>query len=356
MNFSSPKKLAELLFIKLKLPIIKQNKTGPSTGVWTLEKLRDKHPLIPLLLEHRKLRKLYTTYTDEWINKISPIDGRLHAQILHTGTETGRISMKHPNPMQIPKKGENAKNIRKAICASGGHVLLECDFSQMDLRILAHESQDKELLRAFRNGEDIHDATAKLLGCTRDKAKAVNFGVVYGKTAYGFAKDWDIPEKDAQEFLDNYFRKYWGVKQWMRKIVLEVKKQGYVKTILGRRRNISRDILLPRKAFMRDDGSWGDANSYKRESAERQAWNTICQGGTSDITKVAMIKITRWMPSEMKMLLQVHDSLIFEYSGTRTLEYAHTIKQIMEQAIGLSVPVKVNITTGKDLANMKEVI
>lgn len=359
MNWSSPVQLRELLYKKLNLPVLQRTKTGASTSNYVLEKLKDKHPLIPLILDFRKYTKLYTTYTHEWIKKIHPSDKRLHAQIIQTGTDTGRISMKTPNLQQIPKQGEIAEKIRRAVIAEDGYSLIENDYSQCDLRVLAHESKDSNMVRAFCEGKDIHQMTAEMLGCERQKAKSVNFGLVYGKTSYGFSKDWDVPESDAELFLKQYFTIYPGVRAWMNSQIHKAKVLGYTTTFLGRKRYIHSDIKLPIKPFKRNDGSWGDSNAYRREAVERQVFNSPIQGGTADITKLAMIEVykvtLRSVEQHIRLLVQIHDSIILECPDRFVTQVALRIKYLMENIVKLIVPLKVNVSAGKNLAEMKEI-
>ncbi|MCX5695610.1 MAG: DNA polymerase I [Candidatus Omnitrophica bacterium] len=352
-NINSPKQLRVVLFDELKLPVIKKTKTGPSTDEDVLNKLCAKHKLPALLLEYRQLTKLKTTYIDALLELADPKTARLHTSFNQAATETGRLSSSNPNLQNIPIKTEIGSKIRKAIIAGGKeNCLISCDYSQIDLRILAHLSEDENLVSAFRRGLDIHKATAALIygveekevnSEMRDRAKRVNFGIVYGLTSYGLSKDLGIPFEDAQSFIDAYFSRYPGVKKYIDSQIAQAKKEGFVTTMLGRRR------YLPQI---------NSKNQAVRQFAERQAVNTPIQGSASDLIKLAMIAIDREIKKKelkSRMALQIHDELLFDLPKDELPALAGLVRERMENALKLNVPVKVDIKKGHNWLEMEEV-
>jgi len=343
-NISSPKQLAEVLFEKLKLPSLKSTKTGFSTDASVLEDLSREHILARLLLEYRQLAKLKSTYADALPRMISKKTGRIHASFNQTVTATGRLSSSDPNLQNIPMRTELGRRIRKAFVASDGESrILSADYSQIELRILAHFSGDPALRKAFAEGRDIHAFVAseifgkrldEVTAEMRRKAKAVNFGVIYGLSPYGLAKQVDISVEEAKAFIDEYFARYSTVEKYLSSILKEAKEKGYVSTILNRRRYIS---------------GIENTEGRNRNFAERTAINTVIQGSAADMIKVAMNNIYRRIVKEKrpsKLLIQIHDELVFE-TPARALEgESAMIVQEMANAIPLKVPVKVNAASG----------
>jgi len=352
-NINSPKQLRVVLFDQLKLPVIKKTKTGPSTDEDVLRKLADKHKLPALLLEYRQLTKLKTTYVDVLPELADPKTGRIHTSFNQAATETGRLSSSSPNLQNIPIKTDIGRSIRKAIIAGEKeNYLISCDYSQIDLRILAHLSQDDNLITAFKKGLDIHKATASLIygleeseinGEMRDRAKRVNFGIVYGLTSYGLSKDLNIALEDAQNFIDAYFSRYPGVKDYIDKQIILAKKEGFVTTILGRRRYIP---------------EINSKNQAIRQFAERQAVNTPIQGSASDLIKLAMISIDKEIKKKelkSRMVLQIHDELLFDLPKDELHALAGLARDRMENVLKLDVPVKVDVKKGHNWLEMEEV-
>ena len=352
-NINSPKQLRVVLFDKLKLPVIKKTKTGPSTDEDVLNKLADKHKLPALLLEYRQLTKLKTTYVDVLPELADPKTSRIHTSFNQAATETGRLSSSSPNLQNIPIKTDIGRSIRKAIIAAGkDNYLISCDYSQIDLRILAHLSQDENLIAAFKKGLDIHKATAALIyglqeseinGEMRDRAKRVNFGIVYGLTSYGLSKDLDIGFEESQSFIDAYFIRYPGVKNYIDKQIALAKKDGFVTTILGRRRYIP---------------EINSKNQVVRQFAERQAVNTPIQGSASDLIKLAMISIDKEIKKKelkSRMVLQIHDELLFDLPGDELRTLVNLAREKMENGLKLDVPIKVDIKKGHNWLEMEEI-
>jgi DNA polymerase-1 len=352
-NINSPKQLRVVLFDELKLPVIKKTKTGSSTDEDVLNKLADKHKLPALLLEYRQLTKLKTTYIDALPELADPKTDRIHTSFNQAATETGRLSSSNPNLQNIPIKTDIGRKIRKAIIAgSKDNLLISCDYSQIDLRILAHLSEDENLVSAFKNGLDIHKATAALIYGVevkevtdemRDRAKRVNFGIVYGLTSYGLSKDLGVTFEEAQNFIDAYFSRYPGVKKYIDEQIAQAKKEGFVTTILGRRR------YLP---------EINSKNQGIRQFAERQAVNTPIQGSASDLIKLAMIAIDKEIKKKelkSRMALQIHDELLFDLPKDELHALAGLVRERMENALKLKVPVKVDIKKGHNWLEMEEV-
>ena len=342
-NISSPKQLGDILFEKLGLPHAKKNKTGYSTDISVLEKLRD-YPIVEYIIEYRTLYKLYTTYIEGILNSISS-DGKIHTIYTQTVARTGRLSSIEPNLQNIPIRYELGRLIRKAFVPLDNSVLMSCDYSQIELRVFAHLSKVPELVMAFVNDMDIHTKTAmdifhvKEEEVTKDmrrKAKAVNFGILYGISSYGLSEDLNIKPKEAKEFINKYFETYPGVKEYMDKEIEEAKKNGYVKTIMNRKRIIE---------------ELRSSNHVVRSMGERMALNTPIQGSSADILKMAMIKIDKYFEDnniKSTMLLQVHDELIFNVIKEEEEEVRKIVSNIMENIIKLDVPLKVSIEEGNN--------
>ncbi len=346
-NIQSPKQLAEVLFDELHLPCGRKTKSGYSTDMKVLEKLAASHELPAKITSYRNLAKLQSTYVDKLCELIDPVTGRIHTSYNQTVTATGRLSSSNPNLQNIPIRSEEGNRIRQAFVPAEGLVFLSADYSQIDLRVLAHYSQDPALLQAFRNGGDIHARTAAQLFAIspllltsemRRVAKTINFGIVYGMSSFGLAAELNISRKEAQNFIDRYFELYQGVKQFMEDIVAQAKVDGFVTTLLHRRR------ILP------------EINSKKkveREFAERTAINTPIQGTSADIVKLAMIKVNSVLAQQglkARLLLQIHDELVFELPEAE-VEITQTIlRPAMEHVLALDVPLVVNFGKGKSLA------
>jgi len=349
-NINSPQQLSTVLFEELKLSPQRKTKTSYSTGASVLEELRGVHPIIEFILDYRQLSKLKSTYIDALPSLVNPKTKRVHTSFNQTRTATGRLSSSEPNLQNIPVRGELGKEVRQAFIAPAGSYLLATDYSQIDLRALAHLSQDKSLLDAFRHDEDIHSTTAaQVFGVKpsavtpemRRVAKTVNFGVIYGMSDYGLEQATGLSREEASQFIAAYFEKYPGVKKYLESTKEQARKEGHVQTILGRRRSIP-EINSP--------------NRQVREAAERMAINMPVQGTSADIIKVAMINLDREIDKrrlESKMLLQVHDELIFEVPQAELEEMRRLASEIMSTALKLSVPLKVDIKTGKNWGEME---
>lgn len=349
-NINSPKQLGEILFEKLGLPVLKKTKTGYSTSADVLEKLAPQHEIVEKILHYRQVGKLYSTYI-EGLKKEIGSDGKIHTRFHQTVTATGRLSSSEPNLQNIPIRLEEGRRIRQVFIPSkDGWLILGADYSQIELRVLAHISGDENLRKAFCEGKDIHTQTAMdIFGVKEDEvtplmrrqAKAVNFGIVYGISGYGLSQGLDIPQKEAKQFIDRYFEMYPKVKEYMDQVIQEAKEQGYVTTLLGRRR------YLP-QIHSRNYG--------ERSFAERTAMNTPIQGTAADIIKYAMIQVDRKMKEqklESRMLLQVHDELIFEVPKDEVEIMQKLVRETMEQAIPLSVPLTVDVNVGSNWYEVK---
>jgi len=349
-NINSPQQLSSVLFEELKLPSGRKTKSGYSTGASILEELRGVHPIIELILEYRQLSKIKSTYIDALPALINPKTGRVHTSFNQTRTATGRLSSSEPNLQNIPVRGELGKRVRQAFIAPPNSRLVAGDYSQIDLRALAHLSQDPVLLDAFKQDEDIHAATAahlfavdisKVTPDMRRVAKTVNFGVIYGMSDYGLEQATELSREEAGQFIASYFEKYPGIKQYLESTKEHAREKGYVQTLLDRRR------------FIPEIDS---SNRQVRESAERMAINMPVQGTSADIIKVAMIDLDSEMSKrrlKSKMLLQVHDELIFEVPEDELEEMCQLIPQIMSTALELSIPLKVDIKTGNNWGEME---
>jgi len=348
-NINSPQQLSSVLFQELKLPPARKTKSGYSTGAEVLEELRGTHPIIEFILDYRQLAKLKSTYVDALPGLINSKTGRVHTSFNQTRTATGRLSSSEPNLQNIPVRGEFGKQVRQAFIAPAGSYLVAGDYSQIDLRALAHLSQDPSLLNAFHRDEDIHAATAaQLFGVDasqitpdmRRLAKTVNFGVIYGMSDYGLEQATELSREEATQFIAAYFDKYPGVKQYLESTKEQARERGYVQTLLGRRR------------FIPEVNS---SNRQVREAAERMAINMPVQGTSADIIKVAMINLDREIEKrrlKSKMLLQVHDELILEVPREELEEMEKLVPRIMSSALKLSIPLKVDIKTGNNWGEM----
>ncbi len=343
-NINSPKQLSEILFEKMGLPVIKKTKTGASTDVSVLETLAKEHELPQQILEFRQLSKLKSTYVDALPKLINPKTGRLHTSYNQTVAATGRLSSSDPNLQNIPIRTEIGRQIRKAfVTVDKNHIIIDADYSQIELRIMAHLSQDKNLIQAFEEGKDVHRATAatvfdveqeEVTDNMRRRAKEVNFGIMYGMGAYGLASRLEIPQEEAETFIANYFANYPGIQEFMNDSINTAREQGFVKTLLNRRRYLP-DIHSD--------------NRRMREFAERNAINTRIQGSAADLIKIAMINISNRFKEEKlatKMIMQVHDELVFEVPKNEMQDAEKIIRSEMEEAIKLDVPIKVDIGKG----------
>ncbi|HHX8656884.1 TPA: DNA polymerase I [Vibrio diabolicus] len=336
-NMNSPKQLQAILFEKMGLPVVKKTPSGtPSTNEEVLQELALDYPLPKLILEYRGLAKLKSTYTDKLPKMINPTTGRVHTSYHQAVTATGRLSSTDPNLQNIPIRNEAGRRIRQAFVAPAGHKILAVDYSQIELRIMAHLSGDQALLDAFRDGKDIHAATAaEIMGLDieqvsseqRRRAKAVNFGLIYGMSAFGLAKQLGIPRGEAQAYMDKYFERYPGVMQYMEDTRSTAADKGYVETIFGRR------LHLPEIK---------SRNGMRRKAAERAAINAPMQGTAADIIKKAMLLVDQWIQEEgngrVKLLMQVHDELVFEVEESSLSEIESKVQKLMESAAELKVP------------------
>ena len=344
-NLNSPKQLGVILFEKMGLPVIKKTKTGYSTAVDVLEQLREQAPIVEDILTYRQIAKIQSTYV-EGLLKVIQSDGKVHTRYVQTLTQTGRLSSVDPNLQNIPIRLDEGRKIRQAfVPREKDWLIYSSDYSQIELRVLAHISNDEHLKAAFLEGQDIHASTAmRVFGIEkaedvtpnmRRQAKAVNFGIVYGISDYGLSQNLGISRKAAQQYIDTYFEKYPGVKEYMERIVREAKDQGYVETLYHRRR------YLP------------DINSRNyniRSFAERTAINTPIQGSAADILKIAMIELDKRLKEtglQATMLLQVHDELVFEVPEKELESLDKLVKEVMEQAVSLHVPLITDSSWGK---------
>ncbi|MBN9655335.1 DNA polymerase I [Halobacillus sp. GSS1] len=343
-NLNSPKQLGPILFEKLELPVIKKTKTGYSTSADVLEQLEDQHEIIPKILLNRQLRKLKSTYIEGLLKVVHEDTGKIHTRFNQALTQTGRLSSTDPNLQNIPIRLEEGRKIRQAFIPSQKEwVMFASDYSQIELRVLAHIAQDEKLMQAFKEGEDIHTQTAsEVFGVSssevtsemRRQAKAVNFGIVYGISDYGLSQSLGITRKEAQAFIDKYFESYPGVKSYMDDTVREAKEKGYVSTFMNRRRYLP-DIT--------------SRNFNKRSFAERTAMNTPIQGSAADIIKKAMIDLEEKLQEEKmqaKVLLQVHDELIIEAPKEEVEQLEKIVSSVMENTVDLDVPLKVDSSYG----------
>jgi DNA polymerase-1 len=345
-NLNSPKQLSEVLFKDLKIPPVKKTKTGFSTGEEVLEKLSTQHEIAKFILEYRELNKLKTTYITPLIETVNLNAGILYAQFNQTATATGRLSGSSPNLQSIPAKGEFSAKLRSAFISSFNNGFILCaDYSQIELRILAHFSDDEKLKEAFSKNIDVHRFTASLLfgkpaadisERERNLAKTVNFGITYGMSAYGLSRELNVGVTEADNFIADYFNRYPKVKNYIQTVYAQAQAEGYVKTILGRRR------YLP---------DFKSNNLQIREFAARQAVNSPIQGSSADLIKLAMVKIheeSRKNNLKSKLIMQIHDELIFDVCPEELDELREIVKRNMEQSIKLSVPIEVKLKIGKN--------
>jgi DNA polymerase-1 len=349
-NINSPQQLGRVLYDELQLPTTRRGKSRYSTEASVLEELRKDFAIVGNILEYRQLTKIKSTYIDTLPGLVNPKTGRIHTSFNQTRTTTGRLSSSEPNLQNIPVRGELGGQVRQAFIAPPGSYLLGGDYSQIDLRALAHLSQDPGLLRAFEHDEDIHAATAAQIfgveasGITPDMrrlAKTVNFGVIYGMSDYGLEQATELSREEAGRFITAYFEKYPGVRQYLDATKEQARQNGYVQTLLGRRR------------FIPDINS---ANRQVREAAERMAINMPVQGTSADIIKVAMINLYREMARrrlKSKMLLQVHDELVFEVPEEEMEAMRQLVPEVMSAAVELSIPLKVDTKEGRNWGEMK---
>lgn len=344
-NVDSPKQLADVLFGKLQLQPVRKTKTGFSTDMAVLERLQSRHPIAALVLQYRQIAKLRNTYVDVLPKMVNRNTHRLHASFNQTMTATGRLSSSGPNLQNIPTRNEIGRQIRAAfVPGDSDNVLLTADYSQIELRVLAHFSKDEQLCRAFANIEDIHTFVAgqvfgvELKDVTseqRRQAKTVNFGIIYGQTPFGLSATLGISAAEAKDFIEQYHRRYPGIHLFLDKCVKQAEQTGFVQTILGRRRRI-RNIH--------------SSNRAQREFAKRTAINTVVQGSAADLIKVAMVRVHKHINQqcpEVKLLLQIHDELVFELPESQAPQHAEWIRDLMVRAIPLDVPVVVDISWGK---------
>lgn len=353
-NVSSTQQLGEVLFKELRLPAKEKTKTGYSTAAEVLEGLAGAHPIIDLILEHRQLSKLKSTYVDALPLLVNRRTGRVHTSYNQSGAVTGRVSSSDPNLQNIPVRTELGRKVRRAFIAAPGHLLLGADYSQIELRILAHLSRDPNLLAAFQRGEDIHASTAAFLfGVPIEKvdarmrriAKTINFGLIYGMGEFGLAQRTEISTSQAAEFIKNYFARYQKVKEYLEETKRRVREEGYVSTILGRRR------------YFPELRAGSRAHGGIIRQAERMAINMPIQGSDADINKLAMIRLARALRQEglkSRMILHVHDELVFEVLEDEISEMAPLVREVMEETYQLDAPLKVELAFGKNWAEMEE--
>jgi DNA polymerase-1 len=343
-NLGSPKQLGQILFEKLELPIIKKTPKGaPSTAEDVLAELALDYPLPKLLLEYRSLSKLKSTYTDKLPEMIKLSTGRVHTSYHQAVTATGRLSSSDPNLQNIPIRTEEGRRIRQAFIAPDGYRILAADYSQIELRIMAHMSGDAGLLKAFKEGRDVHKATAaevfevdleEVSGDQRRKAKAINFGLIYGMSAFGLAKQLHLGRKEAQQYIDRYFERYPGVQDYMDRTRALAREQGYVETLFGRR------LYLP---------EINARNKMRVQAAERTAINAPMQGTAADIIKRAMLSVDAWLQGggvDARMIMQVHDELVFEVAAGEVGSVSDEVCRLMSGAAELSVPLLVEAGVG----------
>ena len=343
-NMDSPKQLVEILYNKLDLPVLKKTPKGqPSTNEDTLQRLAEEYDLPKIIIEYRGLAKLKSTYTDSLINIQHPVTKRIHTSYQQAITSTGRLSSTEPNLQNIPIKTAEGRKIREAFIADRGNVLISADYSQIELRIMAHLSGDKNLTHAFNNNIDVHSATAseifnisleEVSPDHRRSAKAINFGLIYGMSAFGLTRQLGIPRHEAQAYLDTYFERYTGVRKYMDSTKELAKKNLFVETILGRKLHVA---------------AINDSNGLRRQAAERAAINAPLQGSAADIIKKAMIDVDHWIGNDnpnIKMIMQVHDELIFEVKKGFAQEALENITSLMESSVKLDIPLIVDANTG----------
>jgi DNA polymerase-1 len=346
-NINSPQQLSKVLFDTLRLTPVKKTKTGYSTDTEVLETLSLEHPLPRKILEYRTLTKLKNTYIDVLPKLINPHTGRIHTTFNQMVVATGRLSSSDPNLQNIPIRGEEGMKIRQAFVPEDGYVLISSDYSQIELRVLAHISKDPLLIETFLRDEDIHSTVARdVFGVSADNvtqemrrtAKVINFGIIYGMSAYGLSKELEISQKEAQHYIDGYFARHKGVKEYMDAIIEEVRAKGFVRTLFGRIR------FIP---------EINNSDLSVRQLGERAAMNTPIQGTAADIIKMAMINITgkiRERGLASRLIMSIHDELVFEVKEDEMNELEKLIKEEMEHVVTLSVPLKVSIGKGMSWA------
>ena len=356
LNIASPQQLGDALFNKLKLPtagLPKTKKGQMSTAADVLESLRGTHPIIPLILEHRELAKLKGTYVDALPALVHPRTGRVHTDYNQTGTVTGRVSSSNPNLQNIPIRTDLGRQVRRAFIAPRGSQLISADYSQVELRILAHITHDPGLLQAFARGEDIHAATAARLfnvpldqvtSSQRRLGKTINFGIAYGITDYGVAARTELSQTESRQLIDNYFTQFAQVKQYIESTKQEARERGYVQTLLGRRR------------YFKELQSGARINPAIKNAAEREAINMPIQGSAADIIKLAMIRLHRELHErklKSRMTLQVHDELVLECPSDEVRVVAPLVREVMENAYTLESKLKVDIAVGQNWDEME---
>lgn len=344
-NLQSPKQLEYILFDKLGLPPAKKTKTGFSTDEEVLSELAKKYKIAQDMMTYRKYSKLKNTYLDVFPTLVNESTNRIHASFNQTVTATGRLSSSEPNLQNIPVRGEEGREIRNTFIAEKGNLLISADYSQIELRLLAHFSEDPVLMEAFKNNDDIHRKTAmKIFSVSREHvtpsmrntAKIINFSIIYGKTAFGLSKELDIKRKEADDFIKGYFETYSKVKPFCEEVVKEVRNKGYVRTMMGRVRDLSKTI--------------NSSNAVARNEAERMALNTLIQGSAADMIKVAMIMIHKEFKNHFKtakIVMQVHDELVVEVSKEESDKAMKIMKDIMERSVKTNVPIVVDIHKGE---------
>jgi DNA polymerase-1 len=345
-NLSSPKQIQEILFERQNLPILKKTPKGqPSTDESVLQELALDYPLPKLIIDHRSMSKLKSTYTDKLPQQVNNKTGRVHTSYHQAVAATGRLSSSDPNLQNIPIRSEEGRKIRQAFIAAPGYKIVAADYSQIELRIMAHLSSDAGLLAAFSQGVDVHSATAaevfdvpldSVTNDLRRSAKAINFGLIYGMSAFGLAKQLGLPRDKAQAYINLYFERYPGVKQYMDDIREQAKQNGYVETLFGRR------LYLP---------DINARNAAQRQYAERTAINAPMQGTAADIIKLAMLACDQWLNDsgvDAKMIMQVHDELVFEVAESQLESCMTKIREIMSNAAELHVPLLVEVGVGEN--------
>ncbi len=351
-NINSPKQLGAILFDKLGLPAGRKTKTGYSTDASVLEQLAEKHDIARKILAYREVAKLKSTYADGLLALLKPDTRRIHTTLVQTGTATGRLSSQEPNLQNIPIRTDIGQQFRRAFIAPPGHVLVCADYSQIELRILAHITQDPALVQAFQNDEDVHTRTAanvyivapeQVTAEQRRFAKMLNYAIAYGLSAFGLAQQLKITPQEAQAFIDAYFATFPGVRRYIDETLQTARAVGYVTTLLGRRRYIP-DINV--------------SNQATRQAAERAAINAPIQGSSADIMKPGMIRAYHALKQrphlKTRMILQVHDELVLEVPEPETAEIAALARDAMNQAFELSVPLKVDVSVGTNWRDKEE--
>ncbi len=347
-NIASPKQIQEILFDRLELPVLSKTPKGqPSTAESVLAELADQHELPRLILEHRGLSKLRSTYTEKLPTLVNPRTGRVHTSYHQAAVATGRLSSSDPNLQNIPVRTAEGRRIREAFVPEPGYRLVAADYSQIELRIMAHLSADEGLLNAFAKGEDVHRATAAevfgvaldaVSGDQRRSAKAINFGLIYGMSAFGLARQLGIDRGQAQDYINLYFERYPGVRTFMDATRLQVREKKFVETVFGRR------LFLP---------DIGSSNHARRQGAERAAINAPMQGTAADLIKLAMLAVDEWLTKEnhdARIIMQVHDELVLEVPEADVKAVGKKLAVLMSEVAELAVPLKVDVGTGSNWA------